>query len=288
MLTEATGQPPVVYAFGSAAVLCERNGPWPRPPSAREGEFVRIDSPAAAIDLPQDDWPYLYLSHRTIPTDYLLVIGTLVALSAVTILMLRTAGGAHPLRLGANEGHFFFMGMGFLLLETKSIGDCSLYFGTTWLVTLIVVSGVLMMVLAANLLAMRMRRAPLGMYLPLLASLVVLYVVPRDQILGLPLAGRLFWALVCVPLPIFFAGLIFSTTFRDSGDPAMLLGANLLGATIGGFSEYLSMAIGMRALMLIVIGAYIGSLLCRLGRPGADQITEAGVAARPQAQLSGA
>jgi hypothetical protein len=160
--------------------------------------------------------------------------------------------------------------LGFLLLETKSIGDCSLYFGTTWVVTMIVVTGVLLMVLAANLIAMRMRRAPLTLYIPLLASLVVLYLMPRDQILGLPWIARLAWALFCVPLPIFFAGLIFSVTFRDAVDPATLLAANLIGATLGGFCEYLGMAFGVHALLLIVMGAYLGSLLCRvIGRGSA-------------------
>jgi len=289
MLSAATGQKVIEYRAGWATVLCVRRGAWAVPPPARDGNFLRIDAPPAAIDLPQDDWPYLYLSHRTIPLDYLLVIGTLLGLSAASILLLRlTANQPHELRIGPSEGHFFFMGMGFLLLETKSIGDCSLFFGTTWLVTMIVVTGVLLMVLAANLLAMRMRSSSLGYYLPLLASLILLYVIPRDAILGLPFAGRVLWALICVPLPIFFAGLIFSTTFRDCKDPATLLGANLLGATVGGFSEYLSMAIGMRALMLIVVGAYLGSFLCRVLWRQAGQIKREVAATPPQARRSAA
>jgi len=288
VLREATGAPVVAYRAASHIFLTARQGPWTVPPPTREGIFVRVDTPPATIDLPQDDWPYLYLSHRTIPKDYLLVIGTLVGLSAACILLLRRSAGVNSLRIGRSEGHFFFMGMGFLLLETKSIGDCSLYFGTTWLVTLIVVSGVLLMVLAANLLAMGLRRPSLWFYAPLLASLVGLYLIPRDQILGLPFAARMLWALICVPLPIFFAGLIFSTTFRDCADPATLLGANLLGATMGGFSEYLSMAIGMRALMLIVIGAYLGSLVCRISTRKGARITRADFAVLAPKQRSAA
>ncbi len=41
------------------------------------------------------------------------------------------------------------------------------------------------------------------------------------------------WALTAVPLPIFFAGLIFSTTFRMEKDTASLLGANLIGGDCG-------------------------------------------------------
>jgi hypothetical protein len=163
---------------------------------------------------------------------------------------------------GFSDAHFFFLGFGFLLLETKSIGDCSLYFGTTWFVTMIVIVGVLLMVFLANAFAMRMNRTSFGFYVPLLLSLLFLYLVPRDLILGLPLSARLAWAILIVPLPIFFAGLIFSTTFRDGGDPAVMLGANLIGATIGGFAEYLAMAVGTRALMLLVMAAYALSLFC--------------------------
>jgi SET family sugar efflux transporter-like MFS transporter len=61
-----------------------------------------------------------------------------------------------------------------------------------------------------------------------------------------------------------FTGLIFSVTFRDGKDPATLLAANLIGATLGGFCEYLGMAVGVHALMLIIMAAYLASLLCRL------------------------
>ena len=267
MLHEATGRWPIVYHDIAVNVMVVPQAS-PIAPS-KIGRFTRDDAPAAVIDPPTDDWPYLYLSHRTIPADYLAVIGTLILLSIGAVIALRLGGRRlRDAPTGFTEGHFFFLGLGFLLLETKSIGDCSLYFGTTWLVTMIVVTGVLLMVLAANLLAMRMRRAPLMLYIPLLASLAGLYVIPRDQILALPWLARLGWALFCVPLPIFFAGLIFSVTFREGKDPASLLGANLIGATIGGFCEYLGMAIGVNALMLIVMAAYAASLMCRAVGPG--------------------
>jgi hypothetical protein len=63
-----------------------------------------------------------------------------------------------------------------------------------------------------------------------------------------------------VPLPIFFAGLIFSTTFRRASIPSSFFGANLIGAMIGGFCEYLSMVMGNKNLMFLIIGAYLVSL----------------------------
>jgi hypothetical protein len=140
-------------------------------------------------------------------------------------------------------------------------------------VTTIVVGGVLFMVLGANMFASRLKRFSYYLYLPVFAALVILYSTPRDLILALPFTGRLLWTVLVVPLPIFCAGLIFSVTFRESSSPAMLFGANLVGAMIGGFCEYLSMATGSQWLTLLVMGAYLGSVVCvftsRLARPSA-------------------
>jgi hypothetical protein len=73
-------------------------------------------------------------------------------------------------------------------------------------------------------------------------------------------------------MPIFFAGLIFSTTFRQALNPSSYFGANLIGAVIGGFSEYFSMIIGNRSLIVLVIGAYLVSLGFRV------RLAKAGVA----------
>jgi hypothetical protein len=181
------------------------------------------------------------------------------------LLVLSISGFAFATRgrgVGLEEAHFLFLGMGFLLLETKSIVNCSLYFGATWLVTTLVVAGVLLMVLLANTVALHVRFTRL-FYAGLFASFLVVYLVSTERILALPFAGRLAWTVLLVPLPIFFAGLIFSTTFRSTPSPASSFGANLVGATIGGFAEYLGMATGYHALSLLVVAAYLGSLVCR-------------------------
>jgi len=133
---------------------------------------------------------------------------------------------------------------------------------------MLVVSGVLLMILASNTLAQHLRRFTAWLYFPLFATLVLLFLVPREIVLGWPIAERLLWTLFAVPLPVFFAGLIFSTTLNeDSERPAIgtaaLFGANLIGATVGGFCEYLGMAIGLHQLMLLVFAAYAASLSCR-------------------------
>ena len=79
-----------------------------------------IDLEPIEFPVATDDWPYLYLAYHTIPSDYLLVIGTLLLLSIVAVLALKPPG------IGASHGHFAFLGAGFLLLQTKSIVDASL------------------------------------------------------------------------------------------------------------------------------------------------------------------
>jgi hypothetical protein len=209
-------------------------------------------------DVSTDDWPYLYLRQRSIPADYLLAIGSLLTFSALTLILLRGRGTAR------SDFHFGLLGMGFLLVETKGISDCTLFFGATWVVTMAVIVGVLFMVMTANLVATRLKTFAVWLYVPLFLGLALLTAVPREYVLGLNFIGRLLWAVILVPLPVFFAGLIFSTTFRTAQFPARAFGSNLIGAMLGGFCEYLAMLTGHHRLMLIIAAAYFGSLLVML------------------------
>lgn len=261
MLAEATGQEPAMYMVGTTVILCVSRDQQMHYPKEifqfRRFQFLQTDfeKVMAQIDIPSDDWPFLYLIRKTIPLDYLAAIGVLLAVSVGSVAGLRRRS------FGPGDMHFALLGMGFLLLETKSINDCTLYFGATWLVTMIVVAGVLLMVMAANMLVEHIKSFSFWMYLPLFIALAVLLIVPRAQILDFAFATRLLWTLLVVPLPVFFAGIIFSSTFRLSAEPAAVFGANLIGAMLGGFCEYLTMAVGSHRLFMLVIAAYLGSLL---------------------------
>ncbi|MCO5170432.1 MAG: hypothetical protein M9894_29195 [Planctomycetes bacterium] len=255
LLALATGREPLLFTEGMHLVAVVPRGVASRPAgltSFRQVDGLAHDEAGAAV--PTDDWPFLYLRERTIPSDYALVLAALALGVVVTVFAVRPVGG----RLGAPEAQSFFLGAGFLLLQTKSITDCSVYFGATWLVTTVVVSGVLLMVLLANLATIKgVGRAS---YVSLFAALVITCAMPREWILGLPLGGRLAWAALAVPLPIFFAGQIFSTAFRAAPRPAALFGANLLGATLGGLCEYGSMVVGSRGLSVLLVAFYALSL----------------------------
>lgn len=51
--------------------------------------------------------------------------------------------------------HFFFLGAGFLLLEVQNISKASVALGNTWLVSAVIINGVLGMILLANLVVLK-------------------------------------------------------------------------------------------------------------------------------------
>jgi hypothetical protein len=266
LVAEATGRTPAMFVdtSGPRVIFCVAKDGHALPADAGQMHQAAY-GPLPHIDLPTDDWPFLYLIRKTIPGDYLIAIASLLAFSVAVVAGLRRGS------FGRGDIHFGLLGMGFLLLETKNISDCTLFFGATWFVTLIVVAGVLLMVIGANAAAQHLAGFSLRMYLPLFATLALLLVVPRESVLQFGFLGRILWALLVVPLPVFFAGLIFSTTFREAAAPSAVFGANLIGAMVGGFCEYLGMAVGNHRLSLLVIVAYLGSMLVvastrRLGR----------------------
>ena len=271
MVVEATGREPRVYSRpnGKMVMIVEKQ-PTLNPPAAF-GEYAPWRPNAEDLASPPaiDDWPYLYLRQRTIPPDYLLVILSLLVISVVAVSRVKPSGA------GAQDLHFGAMGTGFLLLETKSIVDSSLYFGATWIVSLIVIAGVLLMVLLANSVANRLRGFSRWLYAPLFGSILLAYAVPPEVILALPFAGRVAWTALAVPIPIFFAGLVFSGTFKRATHPAAAFGANLVGAMVGGFAEYLSMATGSRSLVVVVIGGYLVSLAAIVAAQRDDSLADA-------------
>jgi hypothetical protein len=259
MVASATGVRPTIYYQASGQViLLAGKGFAPSAPD-QFTNFQRVELRSAGMT-PEalDDWPYLYLRQRAIPLDYLTTIGVLLALSLLFVFF-----SADKQRKGIDP-HFFFLGAGFLLLETKSITTLSLYFGATWLVSMIVILGVLVMVLLANLVATRMSRFSAALYLPLAGAIVFLYIFPTHHVLSWSFPIRLLFSLAVIPLPIFFAGLIFSSSFRNSRDPSFSFGSNLLGAMVGGVVEYLGMITGTQALLLIVLVFYLASFWVQL------------------------
>lgn len=198
-----------------------------------------------------DDWPFLYLNPRGRPVAYLLVLGLILGVSWVLIR------GAFRIRESGFNWHMFFLGAAFMLVEVKSIAELSLLFGSTWLVNSAVFFGILLMILAANSVVARqaeVNRA--GIYAWLGASLLVPYLTGLGWLNAWPFAWRAALGAFATSLPIFFAGMVFASSFRRVRDASGALAANMFGALVGGILEYSSMAWGIRSLTLMALGLY--------------------------------
>jgi hypothetical protein len=163
------------------------------------------------------------------------------------------------------------MGAAFLLLETKSVVQFALLFGTTWFVNSLVFIGVLVSVLLAIEVERKVRIARPRLLLGLLfVGLLIGWLIPTGALLGLPFVARVLAATGLAFYPIFVANLIFAERFRDTANPTAAFGANLLGAMVGGTLEYLSLLTGFRALLLLVAALY-GAAYLLAPRPAAGR-----------------
>jgi hypothetical protein len=230
--------------------VCAPDTTWNRDAALARGEAV----PAAV----NDDRPFLYLKEVTIPPLYLLVIALILG---VALIGIRVFGG--PLRLMGGYGDLFFMGMAFLLLETRSVTTFALLFGTTWLVNALVFAGVLLAVLIAIEVTSRVKRAiPRPLIITgLFGSLLIAFLIPNSALLGLDVPLRLLCAIVIAFTPIFFANLLFTSRFKNSENPTAAFAANLFGAMIGGCLEYLSLLIGYQWLIGVAAVIYLLAVL---------------------------
>jgi hypothetical protein len=171
------------------------------------------------------------------------------------------------------EWHFFFLGAGFMLLEAQTVSRAALLFGTTWVVNVVVVSGVLLLIVIANVLTQWVPNIPVAsMYLGILLSLIVGYVVPTERLFFPSLGLRVLATVLLFCLPIFFAGLIFIRSFAAAGFSSRALGSNLFGALVGGLCELLSLWTGTRSLLIVAALFYTASWIMLQSSPLPDPI----------------
>ena len=211
-----------------------------------------------AIGAPVDDWPFPYLPNRSIPLAYVIVLGMLVVAS---LLWLRRHG-VSKVDLNPRNAHMFFLGAAFLLMEVYAINRLALIFGTTWLVSAVSIATMLIEIVAANLVVslIRFNLRPFG-YLGLAVLLPAGWWIGPEIVLGQDWPMGMAYALFLLS-PVFCAGIVFASSFRSSQQAGTALGANILGAVLGGWAEYASMATGIRFMALVALGLYAASLLC--------------------------
>jgi len=225
------------------------------------------------VELPSDDWPYLYLSVRTVPLHYLFALGGVLVIAGV--MLTAATGGRAPrasvgrtgpaMPLDARDAALFGTGLGFLLLESKSVSEMSLLFGATWTVNLLVFAAILSVIAVANAVVARLGERTLPrLVAALLASLAIAYAVPADTLLGMPSVWQWVIGAAFVAAPVLFAALIFGILLRGHADSTRALGMNLMGAIVGGLLEYSAMVFGIKALYLLAAVAYLATFLAVL------------------------
>ena len=207
------------------------------------------------LPIPTDDWPYLYLRTKTIPNAYWQTLLVLVVVSYFIIS--RSFGNAlRP------DWQFWFLGAGFLLIEFKSITEFALLFGTTWLVNVFAISGVLLMALLANLFVLKWNPIPLKIaYILLFGCLAINFFFPLHLLIGLTPFLRAIISMILLSLPLFFSGLIFSESLRRANETSLPLASNLSGSVAGGVLEYGSLLWGIKSLYLIAAVVYLGAFI---------------------------
>jgi len=253
MVAAVFGRGEVVAFHGSSeflnlVVVAQRGVPF-----GPELSRFKVAAPGPGDRVPRDDWPFLYLETNRPPRHTMVVIAALLALVGGSVL------AALPRSLRRPRWGFLALGVGFMLLETAAITRMSLLFGSTWIVNVVVFTGVLLMVLAANLVAARVERLPIHVaYALLVSSLVGAYLFDLRWVLFAPFAVRLVVAVGISGLPLFFAGLVFSDLFKgETGDGAVqAFGFNLVGAMIGGLAEHVGVVIGLDQLLLVAAFVY--------------------------------
>jgi spermidine synthase len=222
--------------------------------------FVRDHSGIATepARVTTDDWPYFYQHEPGVPISVILVS---VAVLLTFGWFLRQTGRAE----GSVNFHFLLLGAGFMLLEAQIVSRMALLFGTTWVVNSIVVSGLLCLIVAANLVYQRFPEIPLRRaYTGLFLSLVVSFVVPLEKLFFESFALRALVSTLVLCLPVFFAGIVFVSSFAKAHFQGSALGSNLFGSLAGGLLESLSLWFGLRSLIVLAAVIYAGSALALL------------------------
>lgn len=263
----------VVFVTGDdPAALQQQIAANPGLPELIEG-WQRLDPPRleGTTALATDDWPYIYLEKPAIPVLYFLLAGVLAVLFARGVYKLEVAPALK--RWAGSSWHFFFLGGAFMLLEVQNISKAAVVLGNTWVVNAVIISGVMIMILLANLVAARFPRLPLvPVYALLVGSCVGLYFLDLSRFAFLPYATKAAVVGLLTSLPMLFSGIVFIRSFAAADRKDAALAANLMGALAGGLLQSVTFLVGIKALLLIVAAMYLAAVLLRPRRLAADPV----------------
>jgi SAM-dependent methyltransferase len=223
----------------------------------------QLRAAVGSVEPPTDDWPFLYLESRGVSAFYLSLIVAIAALAVFGIALASPELRRSAISSGM-DAEMFLLGVAFLLLETRAVTEMTLVWGVTWLTSAVVFGAILVMALLGTL-ARAWRPLPWGASLGLLAAFLLAgWLVPTGMLLTPSPALRVLLSLAFVGPPVFFAATLFAALFQERGSAGAAFGWNLLGAVAGGLLEFTSMALGIKAMYLLALAAYLGVGMLRL------------------------
>jgi hypothetical protein len=231
------------------------------PPSDPQGfSQMKISPNVSNVKILTDDWPYLYVRPINFDVPYLLVL-----LEVILITLWAGRQFLFSKQNSPTDWQLLFMGAAFMLLELQMIARLSLAYGATWMTASVVINGILIMILAANLVILKcgiFKRQEI-LYAVLILTLVLNYFLPVNTMLSWGsegISGGHIIVTFLSLLPMFIAGLIFASAFAKVKTPARSFAFNLIGSVLGALLEYISTYTGVKSLILATTLLYAISL----------------------------
>jgi len=134
--------------------------------------------------------------------------------------------------------------------------------GNTWQVNAVIISSILGIALFANWIAYKFPNLSITpVYILLISTAIGLYFVDLARFGFLPYPMKAVIVGTLTSLPMLFSGIIFVRSFAIASDKSNALGANLIGALVGALLQSITFIIGIKALLLVVAGFYLLSLV---------------------------
>ena len=94
-------------------------------------------------------------------------------------------------------------------------------------------------------------------------SCIGLYFLDLSRFAFLPYATKALVVGLLTSLPMLFSGIVFIRSFAAAERKDAALGANLIGALVGGLLQTITFVTGIKALLLIVAALYLAAVLTR-------------------------
>jgi Spermine/spermidine synthase domain len=249
--------------FDQSTDVDQQKSPW------QKFGLATVLQPEGKLPPATDDWPFFYLRQPMMPSLSLrgILIMAGLALGLIFFFVPRRAGSTAAANLSVRPRRslnvqIFFLGAGFMLIETKAVVTMALLFGSTWVVNSVVFFAVLVMILLANLWTLKTDVKNLWpYYVGLFVTLILNTIIPLDFFLGMNRGLQVLASCALVFAPVLFAGVVFAASFKRTDEPDRAFGFNIAGAMLGGLAENSSMLLGFQYVVLVAILFYVLSAL---------------------------